>query len=354
MADDDVLSDDEIEALLDEEGGDESGGGGGGDDLDEVRSVYEEVAETVENILTTVLGRDVTSQVIECAILEKSELDGALEGENWVVVNSDLSGAVEGTARYVLPEEVALRLAHVMMGEEDEEPPDEFDDAYQSAVVEIYNQLVNSLATTLNDLTGEEIELQPPESSVISTDELLDRVDDEEFLWVEYAFSVEDLFDSGTFFELQPSAIADLIQSTAEEEEPEPEPEPETKPDSQSAPSGGDGGGSEAAESDQKDVKSVDFPQFEASEGDKPAGDINMLMDVPMEVSVELGRTNLQVKEILNLGAGSIIELDRLAGEPVDLLINGRLVARGEVVVIDENFGVRVTAIVSPMERIKQ
>nr|HPQ52360.1 flagellar motor switch protein FliN [Spirochaetota bacterium] len=79
---------------------------------------------------------------------------------------------------------------------------------------------------------------------------------------------------------------------------------------------------------------------------------INLLLDVKLALTVELGRTTMLVKDILGLGEGSIIELDKLAGEPVDLLVNGKLIARGEVVVIDENFGVRVTDIVSPAERL--
>lgn len=77
-----------------------------------------------------------------------------------------------------------------------------------------------------------------------------------------------------------------------------------------------------------------------------------MLLDIPLSITVELGRTKRSVKEILELSAGSIIELDKLAGEPVDILVNQRIVAKGEVVVIEENFGVRVTDILSRAERI--
>jgi flagellar motor switch protein FliN/FliY len=82
-------------------------------------------------------------------------------------------------------------------------------------------------------------------------------------------------------------------------------------------------------------------------------GDISLLLDVEMTMTVELGRTTKLVKDILGFGEGSIIELDKLAGEPVDLLVNGKLIARGEVVVIDENFGIRVTDIVSQDERFR-
>lgn len=81
---------------------------------------------------------------------------------------------------------------------------------------------------------------------------------------------------------------------------------------------------------------------------------IDFLMDVPLKVSAELGRSEMQIKEILQLGPGSVIELDRLAGEPVNLLVNGKLIARGEVVVIDENFGIRITEIISPAERLSK
>ena len=81
-------------------------------------------------------------------------------------------------------------------------------------------------------------------------------------------------------------------------------------------------------------------------------GNISLILDVPMTLTVELGRTTQLVQDILGLGEGSIIELDKLAGEPVDLLVNGKLIAKGEVVVIDENFGVRVTDIVSPADRL--
>ena len=75
-------------------------------------------------------------------------------------------------------------------------------------------------------------------------------------------------------------------------------------------------------------------------------------MDVPLEVTVELGRTKKYIKEILEFSPGSIIELDKLAGDPVDILVNGKIIAKGEVVVIDENFGVRITDIINPSKRI--
>lgn len=79
---------------------------------------------------------------------------------------------------------------------------------------------------------------------------------------------------------------------------------------------------------------------------------LELLLDVPLDVSVELGRSRLTIQELLGLGPGSVVELDKLAGEPLDIMVNGRLVARGEAVVVSDKFGVRITDIVSPAERI--
>jgi flagellar motor switch protein FliN len=82
--------------------------------------------------------------------------------------------------------------------------------------------------------------------------------------------------------------------------------------------------------------------------------DLDFILDIPLEVSVELGRTKMLINDLLQLGQGSVIELNKLAGEPLEILVNRKLVARGEVVVVNEKFGVRLTDVISPMERIKQ
>ena len=99
-------------------------------------------------------------------------------------------------------------------------------------------------------------------------------------------------------------------------------------------------------------VQPVHFSQLEEA-GQPREGSIEMLLDVRLPISVELGRTEMLVKEILDYGPGTVIELNKLAGEPVDVFINGRLIAQGEVVVVDEHFGVRVTNLLSPRDRVK-
>lgn len=101
----------------------------------------------------------------------------------------------------------------------------------------------------------------------------------------------------------------------------------------------------------------VEAPELSPSEGAGVEGDSNnldLILDIPLRVTVELGRTRMVVSELLNLGQGSVIELNKLAGEPMEILVNDKLVARGEAVVVNEKFGVRLTDIISPKERVEQ
>lgn len=97
-------------------------------------------------------------------------------------------------------------------------------------------------------------------------------------------------------------------------------------------------------------VRPVQFAPLTPAESGGHQGSLGLLMDVSLQVTVELGRTRMQIRDLLQVGPGSVVELDKLAGEPVDVLANSKLIARGEVVVIDENFGVRITQIVNQAE----
>lgn len=83
-------------------------------------------------------------------------------------------------------------------------------------------------------------------------------------------------------------------------------------------------------------------------------GNLNFILDIPLEISVELGRARMMISELLQLGQGSVIELNKLAGEPLEIFVNQKLIARGEVVVVNEKFGIKMTDIISPTERVKQ
>jgi flagellar motor switch protein FliN/FliY len=108
-----------------------------------------------------------------------------------------------------------------------------------------------------------------------------------------------------------------------------------------------------AAVPSSSDGHSSDSPFGPPPQADGAARPLDFILDIPLEISVELGRTRMIINDLLQLGQGSVIELSKLAGEPLEIFVNGKLVARGEVVVVNEKFGVRVTDIVSPMERVK-
>ena len=101
-------------------------------------------------------------------------------------------------------------------------------------------------------------------------------------------------------------------------------------------------------------VAPASFANFSPTPGNMPAGDINMILDIPVQLTVELGRTRIPIKNILQLAQGSVVELDALAGEPMDVLVNGYLIAQGEVVVVNDKFGIRLTDIVTPSERMRR
>lgn len=104
-----------------------------------------------------------------------------------------------------------------------------------------------------------------------------------------------------------------------------------------------------------KENDGVNFPTLEkVPQQRKTPRELDFLLDIPLDVSVELGRTSMLINDLLQLGQGSVIELNKLAGEPLEILINSKLIARGEAVVVNEKFGVRITDIISPIERVKE
>lgn len=131
-----------------------------------------------------------------------------------------------------------------------------------------------------------------------------------------------------------PWAEAMAEQAAAESAEPDPEPEAE-------APAARSAGSSV-------------FQPLEAGQGTTTGRDLEMIMDIPVKLTVELGRTKLTIKQLLELAQGSVIELDGLAGEPMDILINGYLIAQGEVVVVEDKYGIRITEIITPSERVQK
>jgi flagellar motor switch protein FliN/FliY len=238
------------------------------------------------------------------------------------------------------------------------------------------NQMMGSSATSMSSMLGKTIDISPPVADVIDLQESVDEGAIDEFLsgtFVKISFKMEigDLVDS-EIMQLYPFSFAremcrafkknmevdadeaqiGLEESTAPSPAPAPAPQAEDKnmtnqqiEQPQSAPQQM----SQPQMMYQQPVN-VQPAQFTPFSGEFPAQfakeNIDLIMDVPLEVTVELGRTSKSISEILDFAPGTIIELNRIAGEPIDVLVNGKYVAKGEVVVIEESFGIRITEIV--------
>ena len=302
-------------------------------------------------------------------------------------------------------------IADLMMGGDGLNPQEELNEIHMSAVGEAMNQMMGTVATSLSTMFNKKIDISPPKVNLIdlgAEDKITDLVNnDEPVVKTSFRMEVDGLIDS-EIMQILPLNVAKemvsfLMGGGAEaevQEAPAPAPEPAPAPAAPepapvaAAPAPAAAAAPQpaapqyAAPPQPQYAAPPQQPQYTAPPmGAQPvyappayannvvasgvpvqnaqfapltnepvevnAANISLIQDVPLQVTVELGRTKKSIREILEFSTGSIIELDKLAGEPVDIHVNGQLTAKGEVVVIDENFGVRITEIVSPIERVQ-
>lgn len=295
-------------------------------------------------------------------------------------------------------------IADLMMGGDGLNPQEELNEIHMSAVGEAMNQMMGTVATSLSTMFNKKIDISPPKVNLIdlgTEDKITDLVNnDEPVVKTSFRMEVDGLIDS-EIMQILPLDVAKemvtfLMGGGAEaeaqaEEAPAPAPEPapaSVAPEPAPAAAAPTPAAAPAPQPAAPKYAAPPQPQYAAPPmGVQPvyappayannvvasgvpvqnaqfapltnepvevnAANISLIQDVPLQVTVELGRTKKSIREILEFSTGSIIELDKLAGEPVDIHVNGQLTAKGEVVVIDENFGVRITEIVSPMERVQ-
>jgi len=309
-----------------------------------------------------------------------------------VIVKIDYTEGLKGTALLVLDEKDAAVIADLMMGGDGKNPTEKLDELYLSAVAETMNQMMGSAATSMATMLKKSINISPPQVYYLdlskTENEIPKITEDPILVQVIFRMKIEDLVDS-IFSQILPvdfakKMVESLLGGEMEEEmqsqekiqdksptQPQPSPQPEVQ-NSVSQPQSQPQMGQVQQPTYQQqayqqpqyqqetqvgpppDVQPAEFaplPQGQISQ--TGPNNIDLLLDVPLEITVELGRTTMLVKDILELGTGSVIELDKLAGEPVEILVNNKLIAKGEVVIIDENFGVRITKIISPEERVR-
>ena len=276
------------------------------------------------------------------------------------VVTANYTSGFPGEHLFMFPEESAKVIASLMTKEENIQ----LDDMAMSVIGEVVSQMVGTQITALTDKTGNKsiVAASPTAANVPKAAAALPAGD---FAVMAYQVNLGDA--SIQMWEvLGPSPAGDISRGLSGGSSPAAAPSQPAAMGMGGMPNmGGMGmqmpmgmgmqnmGGMGMQNLGPTNVQPVQFPNLmQPRLGPQESGNIGLIMDVSMEMTVELGRTRKLIKEILGMGEGTIIELDKLAGEPVDILVNHKLIAKGEVVVIDENFGVRVTEIVSPMERI--
>ncbi len=378
---DELLSQDEIDALLGGVSLDDGDSGGGGDLAPADREVLEEVGKVFAGALSDVAGmltgKDVQSEVRSTEVMPQKNFAASFGGQQTFLYSLRCDGLDSAEAAVVLSSQGTLLLADLMMGGDGKDLPEEVNDLYLSASQEGLSQVVGTAFTSISGLLKGQRFVPENASGALQEPQWLPFSGraEEEPVWVTRLHAkVADVGEMDFAF-LMPlegaTALAEKIQSVLSPPKQEtPPPAAKTAPapsapqgaasqqPQRSAPASGGGGmplpdSPQAVSAAPVDVRSAEFTQFAPEGAPGVPSNLGLILDIPVRVTVELGRTRKTVGEVLNLSPGSVVELDKLAGEPVDVLVNGKLVARGEVVVIDENFGIRVTEIVSRAERVK-
>ncbi|MGC5324111.1 flagellar motor switch phosphatase FliY [Brevibacillus sp. SYSU BS000544] len=433
----DMLSQDEIDALLrannlsgDEEGSEDS-------DVDNFLTAFEQDAlGEIGNIsfgsaataLSTLLSQKVDITTPTVSTIKRSVLENEFPRPH-VAVHVEYTDGFKGINLLVIRIEDACVIADLMMGGEGRPESNDLSELHLSAVQEAMNQMMGSAATSMSTIFNKFVNITPPGIDVMDLSKGIGDENipaDDTLIKISFRLKVGEqgeLIDSN-IMQLLPVPFAkqmiDMLMGTGDSHvnapaSPTPEPapvaaaaapvqeqtyvQPPMQPAAPTAPPQAPPGvdpyaaqgypmqppvpgyppypyppypyppqyqqppappapqhfGGYGAAHNQANVKPAQFSQFGA--GSAPYTDdqnLGLLLDIPLQVTVELGRTKKLIKDILELSPGSIIQLDKLAGEPVDILVNNKLIAKGEVVVIDENFGVRVTDIISQWDRVQK
>lgn len=418
MVSDDMLSQDEIDALLRGTDDTEEETIASFDVEDYLSSMEQDALGEIGNIsfgssataLSTLLSQKVEITTPTVSLIDRSELSKEFP-HPYVAIQVNYTEGFSGVNLLVIKQSDAAIIADLMLGGDGLNPADLLGEIQLSAVQEAMNQMMGSAATSMSTIFNKKVDISPPSIDLLNIEagEGEESIPNDNLLTrISFRLKVGDLIDSNimqllplNFAKslvdelLNPSGVNDVDSATMKEEpiasQPEQsyaQPEPQQtayqgndhlqqNPNGyQQMPQGGympqqdyqmppqsipyQGGpqhfGTGFVQPNQQvNVQPANFSSFQPYQlQETEAKNLNMLLDIPLQVTVELGRTKRSVKEILELSSGSIIELDKLAGEPVDILVNNRLIAKGEVVVIDENFGVRVTDIISQTDRLKK
>ena len=360
---DGALSQDEIDALMSggSSGGFDFGGAASnGDSLSESEkqsflAIVNSIINTQSATLSGMMGKTVTISPPSIEVLEGGNVAAGFDG-SFVRIQSSFSEGAAGYHAYLFTDEISKAIAGLLSGLEQVD----LDEASLSAVGEAVNTISGSAMTVFGEKIGKTILPEPASAEVMDSSNA--DIPSGELVKLNFPITIED-YPPAVFNELFDISIIKAITAASDAGKggqsfagqpaaaPQAAPKAAARPQQQNLgmgmPMGDVMGMGGSGNQGFVNIQNVQYPSLPSVGLSSEQGNISLLMDVNMEMTVELGRTKKPIREILSMGEGTIIELDKLAGEPVDILVNHKLIANGEVVVIDENFGVRVTKIVS-------
>jgi len=394
--DGDFLSQEEIDALMNKQDSGDTDQVLTDEEIDVLGEVGNIAMGSAATALYTILDQKVEITAPKVSVESFSDISDQYH-KPCVLVDVEYVAGIVGVNLLVIQKEDAAIIADLMMGGDGSDPDEELNEMHISAVGEAMNQMMGSASTAMSSLIDDVVNISPPNAEYLKMNQALDNEKffgpEETLVATSFDLKVGDLIDSqfqqlstveftkdlvkklteeddGLTSEDEVMSQSEMAEQTNEAEEESTIAATDTSAENfnkdssyeeattegqrrqQSATQMDRVAQSGQVSQDSVDVQKASFPDFDEPTSQPLPQNIELVKDVPLKATVRLGKAQMKIKDILDLGEGSIIELDKLAGETVDLLVNGKLIAKGEVVVIDENFGFRVKDIVSPKERL--
>ena len=329
-----------------------------------INSHSEMIISEAKEILGTITNKEIELEFQGAEEFNFDDLSG-IYAESVVGIDMNLESDPEGKIRFFIDKPTAARVGSLMMMMEEEEV--EFSEDHIDAMKETTNQIIGAISTKMKSA-----EENAPSPGVMNAQEVTlsaEMFEQPDLITAKFSLKIADsdpttivsVFTSSSVESLMKGeAATEAAEGEAPTEAAEAEEGEEAEKDAE-ADEGGMGdldiSGMLDEEGDDEEIKAPE-PESSAAEAQKPASEIetkfDFLMDLTFPVSIELGRTKMLIKDILELGHGSVIEFEKLAGEPVDLLVDDKKIAEGEVVVVDEHFGIRVTSLIRSSEILKE
>lgn len=330
------------------------------DALGEIGNICMGTSATTMNML---LGRKVVITTPQVAMCKTEDVFSAYKCP-FLAISVEFVEGLYGKNLLILKDYDAALITDLLMGGEGSVDQNNIvlTEIHLSAVSEVMNQMIGSAATAMSNMMGDGVNISPPKVSRMTADENIGKYLDEAtpLLTISFDMEIEGLLKSNLLQIMSIDMAKDLITSLMHQDEPQEEVKPPEKARVINIPAAAPSethkrpstkSGRPADIQHVKSVKPADYEVFQEITPVPPAQDVgvtnfDLINDIPLHVTVELGKTKKNLNDILNFGIGSIIVLDKQAGELVDVIVNGKRIAKGEVVVIDENYGVRITELI--------